>query len=216
MFSSLFKRIFLICLISLTTSAQASHHVDTSNPYLMIKGAAQDTFDRFQQDKTKIEADKNYLKVIVEEDLMPYVDDGYAGLKVMGRYVRQATPEQRKAFVAAFRAYMITTYAQAFTAYRDQQVEFEPARKVGDEKQVQVDVKVVQQGKPDLKIAFKARRLKDDSWKVFDLVAEGVSLLRSKTSEFDALFRKQSIDDVIALLKVKATESIHDDSIDTN
>ncbi|BDM63171.1 toluene tolerance protein [Shewanella sp. NFH-SH190041] len=201
-----------LCLAAVACVSQAQTQIDTHNPYAMMKAVANQTFARFHADKTKIDADKNYLKVIVAQELMPYVDYKYAALKAMGRYVRSATPQQRQAFADAFEGYLVTTYAQAFTAYTNQTVEFDPGRGYADQKQLQVDVRIIEAGRPDIKVAFKVRRLKDGSWKAFDMIAEGVSLLRSKTSEFDVLIRQQGLDAVIKLLKEKAADSITEKS----
>lgn len=184
--------------------------IDNQNPYMMIKQVAQHTFDRFHRDSEKIAVNKEYLKIIVEQELMPYVDYRYAALKVMGRYVRQATPAQRQQFVNAFEGYLVTTYAQAFTAYTDQHIEFLPEADFQDKKQVLVNINIIDKSRPNIKIGFKVRQLKNGNWKAFDLIAEGVSLLRSKESEIGTLIRQQGIDAVIASLAKKANSKIQD------
>lgn len=198
----------ILCLFSL--QAFAVHHIDTDNPYSVVKEATNTTFNRFVTDKTKIEKDKDYLKEIVEEDLMPYIDYKYAALKVMGRYVRTATTEQRQAFVDAFYGYLVTTYAQTFTAYTNQKVEFSSEEDFKGEKQVTVNIKVVDAGRPPIDVGFKMRRLKDGSWKAYDLIAEGVSLIRSKQAEIGNLIRKEGIDDVIKMLSERASGTLND------
>lgn len=182
--------------------------IDTKNPYLMIEGAANKTFASFHKEQAKIKADPNYLKVIIQDDLMPYIDSKYASYKVMGQYLRDSTKEQRSNFVKAFTSYLITTYAQAFTEYTDQTIQFSPAEDFANERMVNVDVQVIEKGRPPIKLLFKVRRLKDDTWKAFDMVAEGVSLLSTKQSEIGNLIRQQGIDKVIATLNEKAQEPI--------
>ena len=103
---------------------------------------------------------------------------------------------------------MISTYAQAFTEYTDQKVEYGKAQDFSGEKFANVYVQVVEQGRPPIKLQFKARRLKDGSWKAFDLVAEGVSLLSSKQSEITNLVRQQGIDSVIDMLNERTEKHI--------
>lgn len=212
MFKGVVKGILTLMLVVTTFASQAGESINRQDPYAMMKAAAKQTFARFHTDKAKIAADKDYLKVIVSEELMPYVDYKYAALKVMGRHVRSASPEQRQAFVDAFKGYLIATYAQAFTAYTDQKVEFEPGRDYQGQKQLQVDVNIIEKGRPPVNVAFKMRRMKDNTWKAFDMIAEGVSLLRSKTSEFDGLIRQKGLDNVIDLLNRKAAEKIQNKS----
>jgi len=131
---------------------------------------------------------------------MPYVDYKYASYKVLGQYLRDTTKDERTRFVEAFRGYLISTYAQAFTEYTDQTVKFSPAEDFADEKMIRVNVRIIEKGRPEIKLQFRARRLKDDTWKAFDLVAEGVSLLSSKQSEITNLVRQKGIEPVIEML----------------
>ncbi|MGZ9897106.1 MlaC/ttg2D family ABC transporter substrate-binding protein [Shewanella gaetbuli] len=185
-----------------------SAEVDETDPFKLVEQVANQTFDRFKKDKAIIDEDLSYLKVIVAEELMPHVDYKYAAYKVMGQYLRETTEDQRLRFVEAFKGYLIATYAQALTEYTDQKVSFSPATDFSQEKMVDVSVNIIEQGRPPIKIQFKARRLKDNTWKAFDLVAEGVSLLASKQSEISNLIRQQGIESVITMLNDKTQQKI--------
>ncbi|QDE32591.1 MULTISPECIES: phospholipid-binding protein MlaC [Shewanella] len=186
----------------------ANDEVNTHDPYVMIQQVANMTFDRFKTDKELINNDLGYLKVIVREELMPYVDYKYAAYKVMGQYLKDTTVDQRNRFVDAFEGYLVATYAQALTEYTNQTVAFDPSSDFSNEKIVEVNVQVIEQGRPPIKIQFKTRRLKDDSWKAFDLIAEGVSLLATKQSEISNLIRQQGIEAVITMLNDKTQQKI--------
>jgi phospholipid transport system substrate-binding protein len=209
---TLFSRIITLCLVGSTVISQsaiaANDKVNVQNPYEMIKQVSNMTFDRFKSDKALIDADLSHLKVIVREELMPYVDYKYAAYKVMGQYLSGTTVDQRNRFVEAFEGHLVATYAQALTEYTNQKVAFDPPSDFSDEKIVEVNVQIIEQGRPPIKIQFKARRLKDNTWKAFDLVAEGVSLLASKQSEISNLIRQQGIEAVITMLNDKTQQSI--------
>lgn len=210
MFQSLVKAVVTAFLLfsSIGVFQAKAEEINTQNPYAMLEAVANQTFERFYQDKAKIDENPDHLKVIVEEELMPYIDYKYASYKVMGQHLRETTKEQRKAFVAAFEGYLVSTYAQAFTEYTDQKIEFGPARDYTHDKIVEVHVRIIEQGRPPIKLLFKVRRLKNDHWKAFDLVAEGVSLLASKQSEVTSLIRKEGIESVIEMLKKRTAVKI--------
>nr|WP_144211295.1 ABC transporter substrate-binding protein [Shewanella donghaensis] len=198
-----------LSMSSVSFAEQSATAIDIHDPYKLVQQVSEKTFARFAQDKALIDADLSHLKVIVREELMPYVDYKYAAYKVMGQYLRDTTPEQRDRFVDAFEGYLVATYAQAFTEYTGQTVQFFPASDFSDEKMVDVNVQIIEDGRPPIKIMFKARRLKDDSWKAFDLVAEGVSLLASKQSEISNLIRQKGVDSVIEMLYERTGEAIN-------
>lgn len=198
----------LVWMFTATTALADDAQVNIMDPYAMVKSVANKTFDRFHKDKALIDADADHLKVIVREELMPYIDYKYASYKVLGQYLKESTEDQRNRFVDAFQGYLVTTYAQAFTEYTNQKVEFSPGSDFSNEKIVDVNVQIIEAGRPPIKLLFKVRRLKDDSWKAFDLVAEGVSLLSSKQSEISNLIRQQGIDPVIKMLEERTKDKV--------
>lgn len=206
---SLLVRIFTIVLLLCSTQVFASE-VNTKDPYELVKQVANQIFDRFQQDKAITEQDLNHIEVIVTDELMPYIDYKYTAYKVMGQYLRETNDDQRERFVEAFKGYLIATYAQTLTEYSNQTLAFDPGYDFSKEKFVDVNMQIIEQGRPPIKVQFKARRLKDNTWKVFDLIAEGVSLLASKQSEISNLIRQQGIESVITMLNDKAQQKIDD------
>lgn len=52
--------------------------VNTKDPYAMVESVANKTFARFHQDIATIQANPDHLKVIVSDELMPYIDYKYA------------------------------------------------------------------------------------------------------------------------------------------
>ena len=55
--------------------------------------------------------------------------------------------------------------------------------------------------RPDIKIAFKVRKSRSNDWKAYDMVAEGISLLSSKRSEFESILRQDGIQKVIEIMR---------------
>jgi phospholipid transport system substrate-binding protein len=209
MFNCIYKFAVSLALVAVSVSAHSEEpQVNTMDPYAMVETVANNTFDRFHHDVAIIETNPDHLKVIVSDELMPYIDTKYASYKVMGTYLKQTSKDQRERFVAAFKGYLISTYAQAFTEYTDQKVSFARAADFSKEKMVNVDVQIIDAGRPPIKLQFRVRRLKDDSWKAFDLVAEGVSLLASKSSEISNLIRQKGVDTVITELEERTKVSI--------
>ena len=201
------KRFFiaLVCLISF--SAFSITDVDKSDPFKLVQVVAHDLFERIANEQNQIQKDPENLRVVVTEQLAPYINHKYAAAKVLGVHYRKATPEQRAAFFEAFRKYLIATYAGILTLYKDQKVVFEPSSPIKG-KIVQVKVRVLDEGKPDIEIGFKLRKNKKGEWSAFDMVAEGISVLKSKQSELQGLIRQRGVESVTSLLLDKAAKPI--------
>lgn len=182
---------------------------DKKNPYQMIKVVASLTFKRFAAENKAIKANPNILKDIVREELMPYINYQYAAFKVIGQHLKKTTSAERKAFVRVFREYLVTSYAQVFTLYDNQPVEFSPAKPFADKKIVAVDTLIIMEGRDNIDVSFKVRKSKKTGdWKAFDMVAEGVSLLDSKQAELSGLIRQKGLPYVTKILQKKSQRNI--------
>lgn len=183
--------------------------IDKKDPYAMIRTVAGITFERFANENQAIRKNPNLLKNIVREELMPYVNYKYAAFKVIGKHLKKTTDAERKAFVPVFREYLVTSYAQVFTLYDNQEVKFSPAKKFVDKKIVAVNTIVVMPGSENIDVAFKVRKSKKTKeWKAFDMVAEGVSLLDSKQAELGSIIRQKGLPYVTEMLKKKSERNI--------
>ena len=184
-------------------------YVDKKDPYYMIKTVAGKTFDRFANEQQAIRANPNLLKNIVREELMPYINYKYSAFKVIGKHLKKTTSQERKDFVPVFREYLVTSYAQVFTLYDNQLVEFAPAKRFSDKKIVAVNTRVIMPGRDDIDVSFKVRKdRKTNEWKAFDMIAEGVSLLDSKQAELSSVIRQKGLPYVTELLKKKSNRDI--------
>lgn len=217
-----------IALVSLmlVQSVQAAE-VKLIDPNKMVRQVADNTFARITQDQPLIVKDKEHLRVIVEEELMPYIDYKYAALRVLGSEVskvRAITDKAEKAkaiediqrFIGAFREYLVATYAGVFTQYTNQQVEFAAEQPFKGKDVVVVKTKIVEAGKPDIKIDFKVREDRSGEWRAYDMIAEGISLLDAKQSELQGILRQQGIDHVSGLLEQKSKLPVQFRGSDTN
>ena len=198
----MFKKWFSTLSLLLTLCFSGALAAYPADPYALVNEAASKTFARLQKDQPQIKQDPAYLRQIIREELMPYVDNKFASFKVIGSNIKNTTPEQRERFVLAFTDYIVATYADALAKYNDQTIKVEPTKPTDGDKIVSVNVVVQSKGKPDVSVVFKLRQNnKTGEWKAFDMVAENVSLLASKQSELGGMIRDKGIDAVSTMLE---------------
>jgi len=190
-------------------SGGTSVKVDKKNPDELIRTVADITFKRFANEQPEIRKSPNILKDIVREELLPYINYQYAAYKVLGKNFKKTTKEDRAAFVPVFRDYLVTSYAQVFTLYKQQEVRIEPP-KFGKKKNIaSVKAMVLESGRDPIEISFRIRKSKKtNEWKAYDMVAEGVSLLDSKQAELSSIIRQKGLAFVTDMLKEKAQKDI--------
>lgn len=200
-----FKRLLLLVVfLPLTAFAQ-----EKQDPYKLLQEVATITFAQIKERQPEIKENPEVLKQIVETELLPYIDYKFAGAKVLGKYFKSTPKDRIPVYFEEFRKYLISTYAVALAQYDDQEVFFEPAKDFSKKKAVTVRALIREDGRPDIKIAFNVRKSrKTNEWKAFDMVAEGISMVSSKRSEFESILRQDGIDKVIELMKEKNNQSI--------
>lgn len=200
------KTLLLGVTLMLSGYVSADDHDD---PYAQVQEVAAITFDRIKREQPAIQQNPEILRTIMEEELLPHIDYKFSAYKVLGKHFRKVPKEKLSEFIVVFREYLITTYAVAMGYYEDQTVEFEPAQSTEGKRTVTIRAVVKEDGKPDIKIAFKVRKnKKTNEWKAYDMVAEGISLLSSKQSEFESILRQDGIQRVIDLMKDKIAKPI--------
>lgn len=189
------SRLLLSFAVAFTAFGVTAQEVDKTQPYQMMKQVAEVTFERLKNEQPKIQQDPNLLKDIVDQELMPYVNERYAALKLLGPNLKGAKREDVGVFIKAFRGYLVTSYAQVLTQYTDQQVAFGPEPKLDPSKRItSIKVDIIDAPRPNITLEFKLRKdKKTGEWLAFDMVAEGISLLSSKQSEWNGKIRQDGI-----------------------
>ena len=198
-----------VMAFSAISSAKTAPTLDMKDPYALIHNVAELTFSRFRAERHLIDQDPDHLKLIVEQELMPYINYKYALAKILGKNYRKLTKIQKQRFTEIFYDYLIVNYANIFTLYDQQTVIYGKTKEFGTKKTVAVKVKIIDTNRPPISIAFKLRKgAKSGDWKAYDMAAEGVSMGASKQAEFDALIRKKGIDYVIDYVEEKSKDSV--------
>ena len=119
-----------VMALLISTQAFADATIDKTQPYQMMTQVSEVAFERLKSEQDNIHKDPELLKVIVEEELMPYVNAQYAALKLLGPNLKGADRKDVRVFIDAFRKYLASSYAQELTQYTDQTIEFGPEPKI--------------------------------------------------------------------------------------
>ena len=205
-----FKKWFSVMAFAVTALFVTQTVRAETSPYVLMQQASDKLFADIKNNQAKIKKDPNYLRTIVRNDLLPYVQVNYAGSLVLGSYVKSTTPEQREKFFKAFSDFIEQAYAQVLTAYTDQNIQIEPAKEVGDKNLVSIRVNIVQNGgQAPIKLDFKWRKnSKTGEWQAYDMVAEGVSMVVTKQNEWSGILRQQGIEALTAQIQKSAAAPV--------
>ncbi|MCU5773427.1 phospholipid-binding protein MlaC [Erwiniaceae bacterium BAC15a-03b] len=204
----MFKRLLMVAMLAIVPLAATA--ADQSNPYKLMNEAANKTFTRLKNEQPKIKQNPDYLREVVREELLPYVQIKYAGALVLGRYYKDATPAQRDAYFKAFGAYLEQAYGQALAMYNGQTYQIAPEQPLGDNTIVAIRVSIIDpNGRPPVRLDFQWRKnTRTGDWQAYDMIAEGISMITTKQNEWSDTLRQKGIDGLTEQLQSYAGQRI--------
>ncbi|MEP0354600.1 ABC transporter substrate-binding protein [Paraglaciecola sp.] len=208
-FFKIIKNVSQITLFLVTTFVASASAGEQKDPQLLLEKVTNTTFSRIEQEQQIIQSNPDHLRVIIEQELMPHIDYKFAAFKVLGKHFRSVPKARIPEFVEEFRQYLISNFAVALASYGGQELIFEPVKYDDSAKSMTVKAIIREASRPDIHINFKLRKnKKTQEWKTYDLVAEGISLLSSKQSEFAPMIRQDGIQAVIDVMKQQNSEPL--------
>ena len=148
------------------------------------------------------EMPKDQKKELVSGRVQKFLNVESMSARALGNYWRDASPEQRQQFSDLFLKVLEGTYLNRLDDYSTGSVKYLMQR-VKDDKAI-VDTVIVSN---ELEIPVNYLLIyRDGAWQVFDLVIEGVSLIRNYHSSYSEIIRRDGYEGLLALMQRKVDE----------
>lgn len=129
--------------------------------------------------------DASQKNIQFTELVMSSIDMNLISKFVLSKYWKLATDDQKKAYLAAFKQYFISSYANKLDQYSGEKVIIVSSNAA--KKFVIVKSNIVRDGTDTLKIELDWRLLtRDGQTKIIDLSIEGISLIIAQREEFQS------------------------------
>ncbi len=124
--------------------------------------------------------------------------------RTLGRDWKKMSAEQQTEFVKLFKELLQGVYANQLLSYSDQKVIFEKETML---KKGRAEVQSFLQTSDGKKIPLFYRLTdKSGSWKVYDVIIEGVSMVKNYRTQFRKILSKDSPDKLIEILRDKVNK----------
>ena len=177
-----------------TTSVQAAQEA----PDELVKRISNEVLAAIKADPAIQAGDTNRIVALVDSKIMPNVNFTRMTSSAVGRYWRQATPEQQKALQDEFKTLLVRTYSGALGEVKDQTLSFRPMRARPEDKEVVVRSEVRGKGEP-IQLDYRLEKT-EQGWKIYDLNVLGVWLVETYRTQFAQEIGAKGIDGLIASL----------------
>lgn len=178
--------------------AQAA--VDNSTPPKLVETSARLLLADLDANRAAYRRDISGLYKVIDTKFLPHVDVQYAAQQVLGNHWRTATPEQRKRFVDAFYKSLLTTYGNALLEFTSDQLRIKPFRAGTNPDRASVDTEIRRSNGAAVAVSYSLRRT-DAGWKVWDVVIEGISYVKSFREDFGLQIDQKGLDALLTSLE---------------
>jgi phospholipid transport system substrate-binding protein len=194
------KLLLALCLFVVPVFSEAQQ----LGPEELVKKITDDVLSAIKSDKELASGNREKALKLAEEKILPHVDFEEATRLAVGRSWNQASPEQKKRLVEEFRRMLVRTYSSAISAYEGQTMKVQPVRMKPGDKEATVRNQYIRPGGKPVQIDYSMHQT-DGGWKIYDIVVEGVSLVLTYRSEFDAVVKQEGIDGLIKRIAAKSS-----------
>jgi len=135
-------------------------------------------------DRDELRKDPEYLKILVQELIVPHFDMNTMSELVLGEHWGKISEQQQACFTSSFRDMLVERYARVLLNYNNQSITYEPATPVGEKDYVSVRQTITRDGAKPLPIEYPMHP-DGKSWKVVDIIIDGISLVKSYRNTFN-------------------------------
>jgi len=202
---TLFAAIALVAGMTLSSALPAQNKsgftaVDPSDPVKLIDSAANIMVSELDSRRAEFRKDPAKLSALVERVLLPYFDVDHSARLVLGKHWRNASPEQRQRFIDAFYGSLMSNYGDALLEFTGDRIKVLPSPVAADATSATVRTEVKRSNGQKIPVNYSLRKT-EAGWKVWDVVIEGISYVKSFREDFGSEIDQKGLDAVIQRLE---------------
>ena len=190
-------KVFLYTVFGLLLMVQSVPADEKSAAEEFIKRNLDAVFTVLQKKDLSPQARKNEVVEIVT----PMFDFNLMAKLSLGKqYWPNLSQEQKERFTELFVERLRQSYLNKLTAYTDEKIVYESP--IVDEKKVSVPTVLISKGK-QISMLYKLYP-DDNTWKIYDVEIQGVSIIRSYRAQFNEILQKGTFDDLLEKMQKPA------------
>ena len=190
------KKTSILLAFLLTTNIAFSS--DTPDGFL--KDSVEEISLLVSKYKERFETDDEFLRDKMNSTVMPKLDIKLMSKIILGKKIwTNLSTSQKEDFVEAFKYRMTSTYMKSITAFDGEKVVFLPYEPGKRENIAYVKSKYLIPG-GDIAVDYRLIK-KSNEWKVYDIIFDGISLMKNYRVDFREHVSQSGIDSLITSLR---------------
>ena len=192
------KKTFIFCLVILLGSVALVSYA-SSGPKYQMKTSVDAIIYNLKNKELNQETRRKNISLIIKKRF----DFWVISQRAMATNWKKLSSREKKRFVALFSRFLVNNYMERIEAYTDETIEY-PKEKI-KENRAMVSTVILTKS-VEIPVMYKMR-LKKGEWLVYDVVIEGVSLIRNYRSSYKEIVKKKGLGTLMAMLEKKIKET---------
>jgi phospholipid transport system substrate-binding protein len=182
----------LMCSAVFSSPGQASEI-----PTEVVRSTLTNIFRILEDESLKDPAKLIPRRHMLEEVIASHFDYEDMSKRALAAYWVPLTSGERAEFVELFKSFLSDRYAEKIESYSGEQVLYLSERIEGNYAEVRTKLR---SSKVEIPMDYRLH-MKDGTWHAYDLVVDGVSLVKNYRSQFEKIIRSSSYQELVRRLR---------------
>lgn len=177
-------------------AAPAASTAQAGSPSQLVLGNTERVLKTLESRRAEFTRDRGALQTFIDSEFNTMFDRDYAARQVLGRHGRGASDADVKAFGDALAENLMRKYGSSLLDFNSQlRVRIKSETPLPRGLGVRVSSELLRSGGEPIPVDYLMRQ-SGGTWKVFDVMVEGVSFVRTFREQFDTPLQRKSIQEV--------------------
>ena len=191
-----FTRALLLVVLNVTVAFGASGQ-PAESPTEAVRATTTEVFRILEDENLKDPAKRIPRRHMLEEVIASHFDYTEMSKRALAANWTPLTAVERTEFVELFKSFLSDRYAEKIEGYSGEQVHYLSERIEGNYAEVRTELR---SSKVEIPMDYRLHG-KDGTWHAYDIIADGVSLVKNYRSQFDKIIRSDSYQELVRRLR---------------
>ena len=171
-------------------------------PTVVVKNTIDEVIQLVTDEKLKVPEQASHRRELLEETIGKKFDFEEMAKRSLAAHWKGRNASEHHEFVTLFRKLLSNTYAGKIENYSGETVNYLKERLKDGYAEVQTNMN---SAKTEISLNYRLI-LKGSHWRVYDVVVNGVSLVKNYRSQFARIIHRSSYDNLVTTLREKSSE----------
>lgn len=199
----LLKKRLQLLMATLFACALLAPLVQAGEPSEVVRKGIYGVLDILEQPDLKAPEKKAERRNRMRKIIHQYFDFEEMSKRSLARNWRKRSPKEKAEFIELFSYFMERNYAGTLESYTNEKIVL--GKETSDAEFAKVNTVIITTDKKEVDIVYRLHKVGGE-WRVYDVLVEGVSLVKNYRDQFRSIIRRSSYANLVKILRAKRDE----------